>query len=568
MLRISSVIPLFILILINAKCVNGAAGQNAPAQASINSQKTPPALGQVSGHIYRSDTGAPIAKAEVALIPVKINPDVREDPRFFTITDADGAYTFSKVGPGTYSVVANHAGFVSRDIDPDRSFEDADRFNLASGQVLDKIDVRLVPAGVIAGTVTEEDNQPLAAVMVEAVRLRYARGGRQLESPQLRVWTDDLGNFRLYGLPQGNYFVRVEITNVSPQTGKLASRLAYYPGTTEVENAQPLKVTPGNEISGIRLSIGPLLVYSITGNVIDPTGLVGQGRYTVTAMNATDAANGMGRITRATSGANGSFTVRGLPPGTYEVGTILLGADSDRPSRRSVSGFAKVRVSDSDVRANIQVSVDAEVSGRISIENSTGQSVSGISIALWPQNISNYISDFGRNPLKSVTDQHGNFKITYVSSGNYDFAMLPVAGIYLKQIVCNGKDHTLLPLTIEGGASVNDCVLTMGTDAGVVKGQVLDGDKPVSGRTVVAIPEDRSLRRLERFTITGITNANGEYQLSGVIAGDYLLFAVPLDDDETYFDVDFADRNQRDAERVTVKHGDTRIVPLKPAAPQ
>jgi hypothetical protein len=115
---------------------------------------------------------------------------------------------------------------------------------------------------------------------------------------------------------------------------------------------------------------------------------------------------------------------------------------------------------------------------------------------------------------------------------------------------------------------VNDCVLTLGTDAGTVKGLVLDGDKPVPSRVVAAIPEEVAKRRLERFTFTASTNANGEYQLSGVIPGDYLLFALPPDDDHLYFAGDFADHNQRDAERVSVKSGDTKIVMLKPATSQ
>jgi hypothetical protein len=46
------------------------------------------------------------------------------------------------------------------------------------------------------------------------------------------------------------------------------------------------------------------------------------------------------------------------------------------------------------------------------------------------------------------------------------------------------------------------------------------------------------------------------------------LFAVPPDDSESYFDIDFADHNQRDAERVSVKSGETKIVTLKPATSQ
>ena len=53
-----------------------------------------------------------------------------------------------------------------------------------------------------------------------------------------------------------------------------------------------------------------------------------------------------------------------------------------------------------------------------------------------------------------------------------------------------------------------------------------------------------------------------------MIPGDYLLFAVPQDENETYFDINFADRNQQFAERVSVKSSETKTVALKPATPQ
>jgi Carboxypeptidase regulatory-like domain len=322
MVLVSGLIPVLILSLVSVNKLHAAIAQDTSAQGNATPQKPAPEPGRVSGHVYRADTGAAIAKAEIVLIPTKQNSDVRQDPRFFTTTDADGAFLIKEVGPGTYAIGVKRAGFVSRDfgVYEIRAREDAETFTVGSGQVLDRIDVRLVPAGIISGTISDEDNQPIAAVLVEAVRLSYARGGRQLESSQIRVWTDDLGNFRLYGLPRGNYFVRAEVENVSAQAGRIVSRFAYFPGTTDVENAQPLKVTPGDEISGIHLSIAPLLVYSITGNIVDVTGLGGPGRYQVTAMSATDLANNGGRITSTTSASDGSFTLRGMPSGVYTVG--------------------------------------------------------------------------------------------------------------------------------------------------------------------------------------------------------------------------------------------------------
>ena len=85
---------------------------------------------------------------------------------------------------------------------------------------------------------------------------------------------------------------------------------------------------------------------------------------------------------------------------------------------------------------------------------------------------------------------------------------------------------------------------------------------------VVAVPQSIALRRIARYTVTANTDANGGFQISGMVPGDYLVFAVPKDDEQSYFQIDFADRNQRDAERVSVKSGDAKTITLKPGTMQ
>jgi hypothetical protein len=265
---------------------------------------------------------------------------------------------------------------------------------------------------------------------------------------------------------------------------------------------------------------------------------------------------------------DGTFAIHAMTPGDYLLmaTSTLLGPDSQLNGQpRDVSGLAIAHIGEGDARVNIQVSSEAEVSGRVSIENSKGQITPGMLIALWPELP---ILGIGPNMLHGEVGRSGAFRIQYLPSGNYDFGTYDSDGMYLKNVICNGKDYALLPITIEAGVSLTDCSVTLGTDAGVIKGQVLDAEKPVSGLTVAAIPEQRSLRHLDRFTVIGRTTANGEYQLSGVIPGDYLLFAVPPDDCAAYFDIDFADRNLRDAERVTIKPNETKTVQLKPTTPQ
>jgi hypothetical protein len=564
LIRFHALVPAIILIFFAANPAVAGAAQGPPAQSKTSSQKTGTASGQISGHIYRADTGAPIVKAEVVLIPVNGTGSEAEGERRYTLTGTDGFYTFGHVAVGTCVVHTSPQGFVSRYFDDAASSEDSRILAVGSGEALERIDIRVVSEGVISGTVLDEDNQPLVGVPVQAVRLSYERGGRRRETPQAAVNTDDLGNFRLYRLPPGNYFVRIENTSINVQTGRQVTQRAYYPGTVSIENAQPLKVADGSEVSGIRFSVIAAPTYSVTGNIVDASGSGGPKQYSVMLLHL----SGGDIALNAAASAGGSFTIQGVTPGEYLLHATAMqtkaGAQTKGPSR-GIAGYITIRVPDSDVRANVQVSYGTDVAGKVIVENSAGRSVNGIGIGL-----ANEIVDRLTiwSSLGDTTVQNGGFRITNVLSGSYDFSIWNASGMYLKKIVCNGKDFTLAPLTIESGSGASECVVTLGTDAGVIKGRVMDGDKPVVHRMVVAIPEDRALRSVERFTITGNTNSNGEYQLSGVIPGDYFVFAVSPDEDQAYFQIDFADRNQRDAERVSVKSRDTKTVTLKPTTLQ
>jgi Carboxypeptidase regulatory-like domain len=564
LIRFHALVPVIILIFFASNPAVAGAVQGPPAQSKTSSQKTAAASGQISGHIYRADTGAPLAKAEVVLIPVNGAGSEVEGERRYALTDANGFYTFGRVAVGTYVVHTSPHGFVSRYFDDAASPEDSRILAIGSGEGLERIDIRVVSEGVISGTVLDEDNQPLVGVPVQAVRVSYERGGHRREAPQTMVNTDDLGNFRLYRLPPGNYFVRIENTSINIHSGAQVTQVAYYPGATSIENAQPLKVTGGNEVSGIGFSVVAAPTYSVSGNIVDTSGSGGPKQYNVALMHLT----GFDTAPNVASSMGGSFIIRGVTSGEYLVWATAVQTKpvvQTKGPLHEIAGFTTVRVPDSDVRANITVSYGADVSGKIILENSTGQSVNGIGIGLGNEIAGRLII---WNFLGDTTKQNGAFRITGVPSGSFDFSIWNASGMYLKKVVCNGKDFTLAPLTIESGAGASDCVVTLGTDAGVIKGWVLDGDKPVAHQLVVAIPEDRSLRSVERFTITGNTNANGEYQLSGIIPADYLLFAVAPDEDQTYFEINFADRNLRDAERVTVKSGETKTVTLKPATAQ
>ena len=133
----------------------------------------------------------------------------------------------------------------------------------------------------------------------------------------------------------------------------------------------------------------------------------------------------------------------------------------------------------------------------------------------------------------------------------------------MKQVLCAGADYTTSPVKLDVGVPVSDCRIQISKEMGVVRGDVMDGDKPKPGISVVLIPESRELRRIRRYTLRVKTDAGGKFEIPNAIPGRYLLFALPPNDDGREFALNFADRNQGEARSVEIKGGETQVVSLK-----
>src|SRR5262249_39598539 len=77
---------------------------------------------------------------------------------------------------------------------------------LADGQQLKNIDFQLPRGSVLGGRILDEDGEPMAGVMVRVMRYQYLQGERRL-TPAGTVQTDDLGQYRVWGLMRGDYYI-------------------------------------------------------------------------------------------------------------------------------------------------------------------------------------------------------------------------------------------------------------------------------------------------------------------------------------------------------------------------
>src|SRR5262245_41147507 len=163
---------------------------------------------RIGGRVLAAHNGAPLSDAQVTLAPFVGGRGPRPavlppGPPLQAITDQDGRFIFEGVAPGTYTFDARRSGYAPlRDI----GIGPPQTIQLAPGQSIDSVALRLQKGSVIAGRVFGPSGEPLADVRVIAMRrvqtgqtgqtpVRFLPTGNQ--GPQQ---TNDLGEFRIAGL--------------------------------------------------------------------------------------------------------------------------------------------------------------------------------------------------------------------------------------------------------------------------------------------------------------------------------------------------------------------------------
>jgi hypothetical protein len=140
------------------------------------------------------------------------------------------------------------------------------------------VDVTLPRGSAITGGIEDEYGDPAAAVMVRAVRHRHVDGQRRLTpiSEGIEVLgnagdiTDDLGQFRIYGLAPGDYYVSALYSPPGEPAGRTGYPPTYYPGTAAAADARRITVRPGEEAQDISLTEGgtPSISLKLTRQVL------------------------------------------------------------------------------------------------------------------------------------------------------------------------------------------------------------------------------------------------------------------------------------------------------------
>ena len=496
------------------------------------------------------------------------SPELRENR--VTSTDADGKYELKELPAGRYQVTVSKGSFVSLSYGQSRPFEAGKPLEIADGQTVEKVDFALPRGAIITGHVVDEFGEPIADVRVTPMRYQFVQGRRRLNAAGRVSTTNDIGEYRIFGLAPGQYFV-----SASTQTNIMAGSMmggmmdatsddrsgyapSYYPGTPNVAEAQRITVGLGQALSDINLALMPTHLARISGTATNADGKPLAGGVVVVMLRS-------GAIIASTSGAqvkpDGTFTVANLAPGDYMLQAVTPSALTDMSEMAS----GQVTVAGEDI-TGIQLTgmKSTTGTGRVLVNSGAAKSLPAAAIRLMatpahPED--NLLAGMGGVTVKD--------DYSFEMKARPGLALIrPMAlpnGWSLKSVKQHGTDVTDTGIEFRPNEEVSGIEVELTNQTTEVSGAVTNSrSEPVKDYTVVVFARDRERwGYMSRFFQTGRPDQDGRFKVKALPAGEYYAVALDYVEPGEATDPEFLDRVKARAVSFSLSDGETKTIDLK-----
>jgi protocatechuate 3,4-dioxygenase beta subunit len=496
-----------------------------------------------------------------------------------TRTDDQGNFEFKALPAGSYRIYAStgqySAQYLSLGYGGRRTNADPGLpIQLSDGQTFDKATIALPRGAVIAGRVTDDGGEPMARVQVYG--LWFPPGSRRGQRNSGGAQTDDLGQFRLFGLQPGDYLVVAEArmpTYVNPdailsdaEEDRSGFLTTFYPGTPDEGAAQRVRTRAGAESGGIDIRMVKGHLYRIAGTVMDSQGNPAVGVNG--ELRPKTATTGMGVVGGFTTGEQGRFQMQNLPPGAYRL--ILrqqppnFGPNGPEGAQGEMAQVPITLAGTDLENLMIVMTPGVTVTGHVEFEQGPPESpIAQMRVSAIPGEPD--FPMFGPSPNTTVRKD-----LTFKLQGLSGETLIRGGGglpppYYVKAVLVGGADVTDIPREFKAQDHVTLLVSSRGA---TLEGTVTDAKgTPTSDAGIIVFPENKaswhaSSTRVRRSS----PDAQGRYRISPMHPGRYFIVATDRGRLNTFQGTDYAafyDELSKDATTLIINEDETRTVDLK-----
>lgn len=512
----------------------------------------------ISGRITDMKTRVPVAGAIIRATQRRFSPGM--DPGSSALTDAKGAYSLV-VPAGTYMVTAAHPGYTSPPADASAS----------AGQQTSK-DLVLSPMARVSGVVVDESKRPVVVAVLdtedaaamgmgmprrmmmrmtenstvsgpdgrfsmriepdEAIWVRATkRGLPSAKSDSLQLTAGERKSGLVLTIPSG---IAVSGKAVDPQ-GEPLSGVAVT--ASESQGSGPggmMRMVMGgapSEDDAVRTATDGTFTMRVKEGTYDFTfRREGLAPKTVRGLNITvtsspaveatmeQAAEVSGRVTRngvglenvmimamvmgsgssTTTGPDGSFTLTGLTPGSVRI--------MARKEEDFVNETRNITAPSRDVI--IDLKAGGRITGRV-VEKGSGKPITTFQAGLTTSRAGGGMVMMGPPQLRSFTSDDGSFTLDSVP-----------AGATVLMASAAGYASARLNVTVEEGKELTGVEMQLDTGVKLTGRVTGPNGSAVSEVQVRVLPSPTGGFATSGMERTSTTDANGEYSIEGLEAGE------------------------------------------------
>jgi carboxypeptidase family protein len=528
-----------------ASIVSSSVALLGAAMFTAHAAQTPAVPITISGQVFAAETGEPLVNARVMLT----GPN---DFRAVALTRiGDGGFTFASVPAGAYRLSAAKPGYV-------RGEFGAPSFGLAGalrmdGRPIGDIQIRLVRGAAIGGRVLDSRGDPQAGQTIVAAwgGDDEGRGATAIAATR----TDDLGQYRLGGLPAGTIRVLVgglplPWVSAGRPTARLAEpRLVMLDVGEERFGADFVLQRPFPSVDAVARR-STTTGAAIRGRIVSDDG---KPLYRAQVMLLLDDETPVSRVftgdfnllkgptpLKSTfTDESGQYELGGLSPGRYRVGARQSGyvpMGFDQPRSSALGGAIAI---DADSRNGIDIALPrlGVVAGRITDEN--GDPIEGAIVTI----VGVRFEDGDRVLVPAATsapsDDRGQYRVFGIEPGRYlvragpgDRAGLLRFGIPTGDEI-PGYAPSFFPGTFTAPQAARVDVAPSGSLTGVdfplvrtamvtVAGRVFTSDnQPFQGPLKITPRSQRELTAA--YSAGAIIYPDGRFEFRDVVPGEYVI---------------------------------------------